>query len=140
MVITTKVGFRNGTGLIQAGLSRRHILWSIDQSLKRLDTDWVDLYIAHKEDPYTKLEVTLAALDEVVRSGKARYIGFSNWPAWKASERSEGSNVPERKRREWTRKSEERRFSKSFAGGKGEVPRPWSYKKPMGGRPSRTGR
>jgi aryl-alcohol dehydrogenase-like predicted oxidoreductase len=85
VVITTKVGFRNGTGLIQAGLSRRHILWSIDESLKRLDTDWVDLYIAHKEDPYTKLEVTLAALDEVVRSGKARYIGFSNWPAWKVA-------------------------------------------------------
>jgi aryl-alcohol dehydrogenase-like predicted oxidoreductase len=85
VVITTKVGFRSGAALVQAGLSRRHILWSIDQSLKRLDTDFVDLYVAHKEDPHTPLEVTLAALDEVVRSGKARYIGFSNWSAWRAA-------------------------------------------------------
>ena len=85
VVITTKVGNRTGPGLVQSGLSRRHILWSIDQSLKRLDTDFVDCYIAHKEDPYTPLEETLAALDEVVRSGKARYIGFSNWAAWRVA-------------------------------------------------------
>ena len=58
VVITTKVGFRSGAALVQAGLSRRHILWSIDQSLKRLDTDFVDLYVAHKEDPHTPLEAT----------------------------------------------------------------------------------
>jgi aryl-alcohol dehydrogenase-like predicted oxidoreductase len=85
VVITTKVGNRTGPGLVQSGLSRRHILWSIDQSLKRLDTDFVDCYIAHKEDPFTPLEETLAALDEVVRSGKARYIGFSNWAAWRVA-------------------------------------------------------
>jgi aryl-alcohol dehydrogenase-like predicted oxidoreductase len=85
VVITTKVGNRTGPGLVQSGLSRRHILWSIDQSLKRLDTDFVDCYIAHKEDPYTPLEETLAALDEVVRSGKARYLGFSNWAAWRVA-------------------------------------------------------
>ena len=85
LVITTKVGNRTGPGLVQSGLSRRHILWSIDQSLKRLDTDFVDCYIAHKEDPYTPLEETLAALDEVVRSGKARYLGFSNWAAWRVA-------------------------------------------------------
>ena len=85
LVITTKVGNRTGPGLVQSGLSRRHILWSIDQSLKRLDTDFVDCYVAYKEDPYTPLEETLAALDEVVRLGKARYIGFSNWAAWRVA-------------------------------------------------------
>jgi aryl-alcohol dehydrogenase-like predicted oxidoreductase len=85
VVITTKVGNRTGPGLVQSGLSRRHILWSIDQSLKRLDTDFVDVYVAHKEDPHTPLEETLAALDEVVRTGKARYLGFSNWSAWRVA-------------------------------------------------------
>ena len=85
VVIATKVGFRTGSPFTQAGLSRRHILWSVDQSLKRLGTDWIDTYIVHKEDPYTPLEETLSALDAVVRSGKVRYIGFSNWSAWKAA-------------------------------------------------------
>jgi aryl-alcohol dehydrogenase-like predicted oxidoreductase len=85
VVIATKVGFRTGQALTRAGLSRRHILWSIDQSLKRLGTDWIDVYIAHREDPCTPLEETLAALDAVVRAGKARYLGFSNWSAWKAA-------------------------------------------------------
>jgi aryl-alcohol dehydrogenase-like predicted oxidoreductase len=85
VVIATKVGFRSGKPLTQAGLTRRHILWSIDQSLKRLGTDWVDVYIVHKEDPHTPLEETLHALDDVVRAGKARYLGFSNWSAWKVS-------------------------------------------------------
>ncbi|MGN7804975.1 aldo/keto reductase [Ensifer sp. 22521] len=85
VVIATKVGFRTGTPLSQAGLSRRHILWSVDQSLKRLGTDWIDAYIVHKEDPHTPLEETLLALDAVVRSGKVRYIGFSNWSAWKVA-------------------------------------------------------
>lgn len=85
VVIATKVGFRTGDALIQAGLSRRHILWSIDQSLKRLGTDWVDVYIVHREDAVTPLEETLAALDAVVKSGKARYLGFSNWSAWRVA-------------------------------------------------------
>lgn len=85
VVIATKVGFRTGAPLSQAGLSRRHILWSVDQSLKRLGTDWIDTYIVHKEDPHTPLEETLLALDAVVRSGKVRYIGFSNWSAWKVA-------------------------------------------------------
>lgn len=85
VVIATKVGFRTGSALTRAGLSRRHILWSVDQSLKRLGTDWIDVYIAHREDPYTPIEETLAALDAVVRAGKVRYIGFSNWSAWKAA-------------------------------------------------------
>ncbi|PTY08676.1 aldo/keto reductase [Opitutaceae bacterium EW11] len=85
VVIATKVGFRTGTPLTQAGLSRRHVLWSVDQSLKRLGTNWIDLYIVHREDPFTPLEETLAALDDVVRAGKVRYLGFSNWSAWKVA-------------------------------------------------------
>ena len=85
VVIATKVGFRTGKPLTQAGLSRRHILWSVEQSLRRLGTDWIDLYIVHREDPNTPLEETLAALDTVVRAGKVRYLGFSNWSAWKVA-------------------------------------------------------
>jgi aryl-alcohol dehydrogenase-like predicted oxidoreductase len=85
VVISTKVGMRMGAPLTDTGLSRRHILESVDNSLKRLNTDWIDLYIVHRMDPLTPLEETLDALDQVVRSGKARYIGFSNWPAWMAA-------------------------------------------------------
>jgi aryl-alcohol dehydrogenase-like predicted oxidoreductase len=82
VVIATKVGLRTGKPLTQAGLGRRHIIWSAEQSLKRLKTDWIDVYIAHREDPFTPLEETLSALDAVVRAGKVRYLGFSNWSAW----------------------------------------------------------
>jgi aryl-alcohol dehydrogenase-like predicted oxidoreductase len=85
VVIATKVGFRSGPALTQAGLSRRHILWSVDQSLRRLGTEWIDVYIAHREDPFTPLEETLQAFDAVVRAGKVRYLGFSNWSAWKVA-------------------------------------------------------
>ena len=85
VVIATKVGFRSGPPMTQSGLSRRHILWSIDQSLRRLGTDWIDIYIAHREDPFTPIEETVEALDTVVRAGKVRYLGFSNWSAWKAA-------------------------------------------------------
>ena len=85
VVIATKVGFRSGTPLTQSGLSRRHILWSVDQSLKRLGTDWLDVYVVHREDRYTPLEETLQALDAVVRAGKVRYLGYSNWSAWTAA-------------------------------------------------------
>lgn len=85
VVLATKVGFRTGPALVRGGLSRRHILWSVDASLRRLGTDWIDVYIAHREDPHTPLEETLAALDAVVQSGKVRYLGFSNWSAWRAA-------------------------------------------------------
>ncbi|PXA85682.1 aldo/keto reductase [Nostoc sp. 3335mG] len=85
VVIATKVGIRTGEALTRTGLNSRHIAWSIDQSLRRLGTDWIDVYLAHDEDPYTPLEETLAALDAVVRAGKARYIGFSNWPAYRVA-------------------------------------------------------
>lgn len=85
IVLATKVGFRTGELMTQAGLSRRHILASCDGSLRRLNTDYLDLYIVHKEDPFTPLEETLGVLNDLVRAGKVRYLGFSNWSAWKAA-------------------------------------------------------
>jgi aryl-alcohol dehydrogenase-like predicted oxidoreductase len=81
-VIATKVRGRMGPGVNQVGLSRYHIMSSIDASLARLGLDHVDLYQIHGVDPTTPLEETLRALDDVVRAGKARYIGLSNLPAW----------------------------------------------------------
>ncbi|MBD0383547.1 aldo/keto reductase [Paenibacillus sedimenti] len=86
MVIATKGGFRVGPGLIQAGLSRKHLFEACEASLRRLNTDYIDLYIVHKTDPYTPLEETLEALNDLVRQGKVRYIGYSNWPAWQAAQ------------------------------------------------------
>lgn len=85
IVVATKVRGRVGPGINQVGLSRAHILASIDHSLQRLGLDHVDLYQIHGFDPVTPIEETLRALDDVVRSGKARYLGFSNLPAWLAS-------------------------------------------------------
>lgn len=84
VVIATKVRGRMGPGPNQVGLSRAHILSSIDESLKRLQLDHVDLFQIHGVDPTTPLEETVDALDAVVRSGKARYLGWSNLPAWMA--------------------------------------------------------
>ena len=84
-VICTKVGFRQGEDITNAGLSRRHILRSVDGCLERLDTDYIDLLIVHKTDVITPLEETLRALDDVVRAGMVRYIGCSNWPAWQVA-------------------------------------------------------
>src|SRR5262245_26495746 len=85
VVIATKVGNRMGPSLVEAGLSRRHILDAVDASLTRLGTDYIDLYLVHKVDAITPVEETVEALEDVVRQGKARYIGFSNWPAWMAA-------------------------------------------------------
>ena len=85
VVVATKVRSRVGPGVNQVGLSRAHILASIDGSLRRLGLDHVDLYQIHGFDPATPIEETIRALDDVVRSGKARYLGFSNLPAWVAS-------------------------------------------------------
>jgi aryl-alcohol dehydrogenase-like predicted oxidoreductase len=84
VVVATKVRGRVGPGVNQVGLSRAHILASIDASLKRLSLDHVDLYQIHGFDPVTPIEETVRALDDVVRSGKARYVGFSNLAAWHA--------------------------------------------------------
>jgi aryl-alcohol dehydrogenase-like predicted oxidoreductase len=73
-----------GPGPNQTGLSRAHVLHSIDESLRRLGLDHVDLLQIHGVDPTTPLEETIDALDTVVRAGKARYLGWSNLPAWMA--------------------------------------------------------
>ncbi len=82
VVITTKVCRPMGPGPNQKGLSRKHIMESIDASLKRLQTDYVDLYVIHRFDPETPIEETLDALNDVVRAGKALYLGASSMYAW----------------------------------------------------------
>jgi aryl-alcohol dehydrogenase-like predicted oxidoreductase len=84
LVLATKVRGRIGPGPNDAGLSRKHILASIDESLRRLNTDHVDLFQIHGVDKATPLEETLDALADVVRAGKVRYVGFCNLPAWTA--------------------------------------------------------
>jgi aryl-alcohol dehydrogenase-like predicted oxidoreductase len=84
VVVATKVRGRMGPGPNQSGLSRVHIMHSIDESLKRLNLTHVDLFQIHGVDPLTPLEETLHALHDVVAQGKARYLGFSNLPAWMA--------------------------------------------------------
>jgi aryl-alcohol dehydrogenase-like predicted oxidoreductase len=82
LIIATKVKGRMGPGPNQVGLSRGHIMSAIDDSLARLKLDYVDLYQVHGVDTLTPIEETMDALDDVVRSGKARYIGYCNQPAW----------------------------------------------------------
>ena len=83
VVIATKVFSPMGSGPNDRGLSRKHILDSIDRSLSRLGVDYVDLYQIHRFDPDTPIEETLEALNDVVRAGKARYVGASSMYAWK---------------------------------------------------------
>lgn len=82
IVLATKCWGAMGPYPNDRGLSRKHILAAIDESLRRLQTDYIDLYQVHAPDPDTPLDETLAALDDVVRQGKARYIGCSNFQAW----------------------------------------------------------
>src|SRR5437867_11431754 len=82
VVLATKVRGRMGKGPNDVGLSRLHITEAVDASLKRLGTDYIDLYQIHRFDPLTSLEDTLRALDDLVRAGKVRYIGCSNLMAW----------------------------------------------------------
>ncbi len=82
LVIATKVRFRMGPGTNDIGLSRKHILSGVEASLRRLNTDYLDLYQVHMWDPHTPLEETLMTLDTLVRSGKVRYLGASNFSGW----------------------------------------------------------
>lgn len=82
IVVATKCRGRTGAGVNEIGLSRAHIHAAIDASLKRLGLDHVDLYQVHGVDYETPIEETMRALDDVVRAGKARYIGYCNQPAW----------------------------------------------------------
>jgi aryl-alcohol dehydrogenase-like predicted oxidoreductase len=82
VVVATKARGRMGPGPNQVGLSRLHIIQAVEASLKRLGTDYIDLYQIHRADPETHIEETLLALTDLVRSGKVRYIGCSNLEAW----------------------------------------------------------
>lgn len=82
VVIATKVRLRMGPGANQVGLSRLHIIDSVNDSLERLNLSHIDLLYIHGVDPVTPLEETMRGLEDVVRSGKVRYIGVSNHPAW----------------------------------------------------------
>jgi aryl-alcohol dehydrogenase-like predicted oxidoreductase len=82
LVIATKVRFTMGSRPNERGLSRKHVLANVDASLKRLGTDYIDLYQAHAWDEGTGLEESLSTLDGLVRSGKVRYLGASNFTAW----------------------------------------------------------
>jgi aryl-alcohol dehydrogenase-like predicted oxidoreductase len=83
IVLATKVYSRVGPGRNDVGASREHIMDAVEASLRRLQTDYVDLYQIHSNDPITPIEETLRALDTLVNQGKVRYIGVSNWQAWK---------------------------------------------------------
>jgi aryl-alcohol dehydrogenase-like predicted oxidoreductase len=83
LVIATKVGARMGADPNEAGASRFHIMAAVEASLRRLRTDYIDLYQIHRDDPTTPLDESLRALDDLVSQGKVRYIGGSNFVAWR---------------------------------------------------------
>jgi 1-deoxyxylulose-5-phosphate synthase len=82
VVIATKSCVEVGPGVNDRGLSRRHIIQQVENSLRRLETDYIDLYYAHNPDPDTPLKQTLSVYDDLVRQGKLRYVALSNHPAW----------------------------------------------------------
>lgn len=83
IVLATKVRGRTGDGPNDEGLSRAHILAAVEGSLRRLQTDYIDLYQAHFFDEHVPIEETLRAFDDLIRQGKVRYIGCSNYPTWR---------------------------------------------------------
>ena len=86
-VVATKAGFPSGVPVAGgADLSRRYLMLAAERSLKRLGTDWIDLYYLHRDDPSTPLAETVRALADLVRQGKVRYIGVSNFRAWRLAE------------------------------------------------------
>jgi aryl-alcohol dehydrogenase-like predicted oxidoreductase len=81
-IVSTKIGLRNGPGENDAGVSRHHIIRSVDASLRRLGTDYIDLLQVHQFDAMTPVEDVMSSLDDLVRAGKVRYIGASNYSGW----------------------------------------------------------
>ncbi len=97
IVLATKFAMPMDAAEVLKGASRRYIMTAVEASLKRLKTDWIDLYQQHRPDPLTPIEETLRALDDLIAQGKVRYIGCSNLPAWQVVEaawtaRSRGLN------------------------------------------------
>jgi len=86
IVLASKVTLPMGDGPNMSGSSRKHIIEGCEASLKRLGTDYLDLYYLHKPDPDTRIEESLSALDQLVRQGKVLYPGVSNFPAWRAAD------------------------------------------------------
>jgi aryl-alcohol dehydrogenase-like predicted oxidoreductase len=86
IVLATKFGMAMDDAGVRKGASRRYIMTAVEASLRRLRTDWIDLYQLHKPDPLTPIGETLRALDDLVRQGKVRYVGCSNLPAWQVVE------------------------------------------------------
>ena len=86
VVVATKFGMPMGAGPYERGASRRYIMAAAEASLRRLDTDYLDVYQLHQPDPDTPQEETLAALDDLVRAGKVRYLGNSNFSGWQVAD------------------------------------------------------
>jgi aryl-alcohol dehydrogenase-like predicted oxidoreductase len=86
IVLATKFGLPMDDAGEKAGGSRRYIMQAVEDSLRRLRTDWIDLYQIHQPDPRTPIEETLRALEDLIHQGKVRYIGCSNFPAWQVAE------------------------------------------------------
>lgn len=85
IVLASKFGMEMDDAGVKVGGSRRYIMQAVEDSLKRLKTDWIDLYQYHRPDPLTPVDETLRAMDDLVRQGKVRYIGCSNMPAWQVA-------------------------------------------------------
>src|SRR5580693_7452435 len=86
VVLATKFGLPMDEAKVLNGASRRYVMTAVEASLRRLKTDWIDLYQLHRPDPLTPIEETLRALDDLIRQGKVRYVGNSNFAAWQAVE------------------------------------------------------
>jgi aryl-alcohol dehydrogenase-like predicted oxidoreductase len=86
IVLASKFGMAMDDADVLKGASRRYIMRAVEASLRRLRTDWIDLYQVHRFDPLTPIEETMRALDDLIRQGKLRYVGCSNFPAWRVAE------------------------------------------------------
>ena len=93
VVLATKVASPQGPGPNDRGLSREHIMQAIEASLKRLGTDYLDIYYAHTPDYTTPIEETLRAFDNLVKQGKVRYVACSNYRAWQLVQSARGQRT-----------------------------------------------